>query len=114
MLNSFIVKEIQKITACQFTKSFDGDINWSYKTDTIVQYYNHYKKVMSYWNKDYASSIYTIKYENLISDSELKIRELLDFYDVEFEQNCVEFYNNKRPIKTVSINQARQLFTKVQ
>ena len=87
---------------------FDGDINWSYKTDTIVQYYNHYKKVMSYWNKDYASSIYTIKYENLISDSELKIRELLDFCDVEFEQNCVEFYNNKRPIKTVSINQARQ------
>ena len=87
---------------------FDGDINWSYNTDTIVQYYKNYKKVMSYWSKDYASSIYTVKYENLISNSEKKIRELLDFCDVDFEQNCIEFYSNKRPIKTVSINQARQ------
>ena len=37
-----------------------------------------------------------------------KIKELLKFCDIEFEQNCIEFYNNKRPIKTVSINQARQ------
>ena len=87
---------------------FDGDINWSYNTDTIVQYYKHYKKVMSYWIKDYASSIYTVKYENLISNSEAKIRELLNFCDINFEQSCIEFYNNKRPIKTVSINQARQ------
>ena len=87
---------------------FDGDINWSYNTDTIVQYFKHYKKIMSYWSKDYASSIYTVNYENLISNSETKIRELLDFCDVDFEQNCIEFYNNKRPIKTVSINQARQ------
>jgi lipopolysaccharide biosynthesis regulator YciM len=87
---------------------FDGDINWSYNTDTIIQYYKHYKKVMSYWIKDYASSIYTIQYENLISSAEAKIREILNFCDIEFEQNCIEFYNNKRPIKTVSINQARQ------
>ena len=87
---------------------FDGDINWSYHTDTIVQYYKHYKKIMSYWNKDYASSIYTIQYENLVNSSEANIREILDFCDIEFEQSCIEFYNNKRPIKTVSINQARQ------
>ena len=42
------------------------------------------------------------------SNSETKIRELLDFCDVDFEQDCIEFYNNKRPITTVSINQARQ------
>ena len=87
---------------------FDGDINWSYNTDTIIQYFNNYKKIMSHWMKDYASSIYTMKYENLISNSEANIRELLDFCEIKFEQNCVEFYNNKRPIKTVSINQARQ------
>ena len=87
---------------------FDGDINWSYNTKTIIQYYKNYKKIMSYWIKDYASSIYTIKYENLISNSESNIKELLEFCDIKFEQNCIEFYNNKRPIKTVSINQARQ------
>ena len=87
---------------------FDGDINWSYKTDTIIKYYKNYKEIMSYWTKDYSSSIYTIKYEDLIGNSETKIKELLKFCDVEFENTCVEFYKNKRPIKTVSINQARQ------
>ena len=87
---------------------FDGDINWSYNTDTIIKYYKNYKKVMAYWSENYASSIYTVKYEDLIANSETKIRELLDFCNVEFEQSCIEFYTNKRPIKTVSINQARK------
>ena len=87
---------------------FDGDINWSYNTDTIVKYFKNYKKIMANWNENYASSIYTIKYENIITNPETKIRELLDFCEIEFEQSCIEFYNNKRPIKTVSINQARQ------
>ena len=87
---------------------FDGDINWSYKTDTIIKYYKNYKKVISYWSQNYSSSIYTIKYEDLIDNSELKIKELLEFCGVEFEKSCIEFYKNKRPIKTVSINQARK------
>ena len=28
--------------------------------------------------------------------------------NVEFEENCLKFYKNKRPIKTVSSSQARQ------
>ena len=87
---------------------FDGDINWSYNIDTILSYFKNYKKIMAYWSNNYASSIYNIQYEDLINSSETKIKELLDFCNVKFEKNCIEFYNSKRPIKTVSLNQARQ------
>ena len=45
-----------------------------------------------------------MKYEN----PETEIKRLLKFCDVEFEENCLKFYKNKRPIKTVSSSQARK------
>ena len=49
-----------------------------------------------------------INYENLISDSEKQIRDLLNFCNLDWQNDCLTFYNNKRPIKTASDIQARK------
>ena len=33
---------------------------------------------------------------------------LLNFYNLEFEQECLQHHKSKNPIKTVSINQSRK------
>ena len=38
---------------------------------------------------------------------ETEIKNLLNFCNLKFEQNCLRHYKNKNPIKTVSINQSR-------
>jgi len=37
-----------------------------------------------------------------------KIREIISYCDLEWQQNCLEFYKNKKSIKTVSFMQARK------
>ena len=65
---------------------------------------------MSFWNKNIPNFIYDINYENLIANSEIEIKNLLNYCDLGWEKECLEFYKNKRPIKTVSASQARKSF----
>ena len=73
----------------------------------IVEYYNLYNDLMKYWNNLLPDFIYNIKYENLISNTETEIQNLLSNCDLDWSNDCLNFHNNKRPIKTASDVQAR-------
>ena len=38
----------------------------------------------------------------------MKRKKILDYLDLSFEESCLEFYKNKRPIQTASLIQARK------
>ena len=65
---------------------------------------------MNFWNKSIPQFIHNIKYEDLISDSENEIKNLLSFCNLDWEKSCLEFYKNKRAVKTVSSAQVRKSF----
>ena len=49
-----------------------------------------------------------LKYEEIIKNPELQIRNLLKSCNLSWNDNCLKFYNNKRAIKTASDIQARK------
>ena len=81
---------------------FASDLN------EIVKYYNSYLKLMRCWNDLLPKFIYNIKYENLITNTEFEVRNLLRACSLEWSDECLNFYNNNRPIKTASDTQARK------
>ena len=62
---------------------------------------------MYYWNKLLPDFIYNIKYEDLVTKTEKEIKRLLDFCNLEWEDRCLKFYENKRSISTASDTQVR-------
>ena len=93
-----------------FKNSFGSNhMGWSYSQKDIATYYNLYLKMMSFWKTKFKNSIYELKYENLVNNSDDEIQKLIKFCDLEWDANCLNFYENKKtPIKTVSIAQARK------
>ena len=85
-----------------------GKIKFAYEMGEIVDYYNLYNDLMKYWNNLLPNFIFNIKYENLISDTKDEIKNLLSFCDLNWSNDCLNFYNNKRQIKTASDVQARR------
>ena len=63
---------------------------------------------MKFWSQNFKNPFINIKYEDLISNPEIKIKELISFCDLDWEENCLEYYKNDSPIKTVSFNQANK------
>ena len=64
--------------------------------------------MMNFWKSKFDQKIYEINYEDLVKNQEIEIRNLLNFCNLQFEQNCLEHHKSKNPIKTVSINQSRK------
>jgi len=63
---------------------------------------------MKFWNEIFEGKILNVKYEDLINNSENKIREIIKFCKLDWEEQCLKHQNNKNPIKTLSVNQANK------
>ena len=64
--------------------------------------------MMEFWNEIFEGEIYNNKYEDLINNKEEKIREIIKFCGLEWDENCLDHQKNTNPIKTLSINQANK------
>ena len=86
-----------------------AEMEWSHSQKDIGEYYNLYLKIMNYWEKKLPEFIYEAKYESMIANSEDEIRKLINFCDLEWDLDCLNFHKKKKTsIQTVSVAQARQ------
>ena len=84
-----------------------GKIEFGYDLDELFGFYNLYSDLMKYWNDLLPNFIFNIKYEKLISNTEPEVRNLLKACELEWDEECLNYYNNKRAIRTASDVQAR-------
>ena len=91
-----------------FKNTFDGGVNFGYNLKFLAKYHNIYSDLMNFYNKNFPNDIYNISYENLVSNQNEEIKKLIDFCELDWDTKCLEFYKNKKSIKTVSFAQARK------
>ncbi|NVJ96960.1 MAG: sulfotransferase [Alphaproteobacteria bacterium] len=91
-----------------YKQHFASGHGYSYSLQDIGHYYNGYLDLMDYWDKQLPGKILTVQYEENISDTETVVRRMLDHIGVDYEPACLEFYKNKRAVKTASSEQVRQ------
>ena len=91
-----------------FKQYFAKGQHFTYDLDDIARYYKDYIRLMDYWKKLFPNEIFTINYEQIIKNPNERISDLLEFCNVEFEDNCLNFHKSKRPVKTASSEQVRQ------
>ena len=85
-----------------------SEMRWAYDQEDIGNYFNLYKKLIEFWKSKFPDFIYEANYEKIINNPEKEIKNLINFCDLKWEDNCLNFHkNSKTPIKTVSVVQAR-------
>ena len=91
-----------------FSIKFTGSYPYAYNLKEIGEFYTLYQDLMDHWNSIYPGEIYNINYEDVISNIEEETKNILNYCDLTYEENCLEFYNNKRPVMTASTHQVRK------
>ena len=81
---------------------------FSYNTNDLIKYYGLYSKLMDFWHKRFPGKIYDICYEDLTTNQEHETKKLLKYCDLDWDENCINFHQNKRAVKTASTLQVRQ------
>ncbi len=91
-----------------YKQLFSEGQEFTYGLEDLASYYNNYIELMDHWNKVLPGKILSLQYEDLVGDLENSVRKILDYCELPFEQDCVEFYKSKRAVKTPSAEQVRQ------
>ena len=84
------------------------DLNYAYDPKEISEYYSLYYDLISYWKKILPNFIYELDYEKLTQHPTAQIKNLINYCNLEWNNSCLEFYKNKRPVKTASFAQVRK------
>jgi tetratricopeptide (TPR) repeat protein len=81
---------------------------FTYDTLDLSDFYRCYIEIMTHWHEVLPGQVLDVHYEDTVTDLETQVRRILDFCGLEFEENCLRFYESTRPVKTASSEQVRQ------
>jgi tetratricopeptide (TPR) repeat protein len=90
---------------CSFIEEANG---YSNNFDDLVHFYNLYRDLMDFWHEQYPNQIYDLCYEDLTNNQEEETKKLLDYCELDWDENCLTFHKNKRAVKTASLLQVRE------
>lgn len=81
---------------------------FSYKLEELGRYYVAYQQLMNHWHKVLSGVIHTVGYENLVGDFATESRRIVEFCELDWQPQCLRFYENAEPSTTASTTQVRQ------
>tara|TARA_B100001179_G_scaffold67699_1_gene47337 strand:+ start:77 stop:511 length:435 start_codon:yes stop_codon:yes gene_type:complete len=87
---------------------FSRGQNFTYDMLDLAHYYQQYDAMMKHWQEVLPGKVLDVHYEETVDDLESQVRRILNFCGLPFEQNCVDFHQTERAVKTASSEQVRQ------
>jgi len=63
---------------------------------------------MAHWNQVLPGEILTVHHEDVVDDLETQVRRILQFCELPFEEQCLNFHETQRNVRTPSSEQVRQ------
>jgi predicted regulator of Ras-like GTPase activity (Roadblock/LC7/MglB family) len=81
---------------------------FSYGLTDVGRYYHDYVALMAHFDEVLPGRVHRVIYEQLVDDTEAEVRRLLDYCELSFEEGCLRFFENARPVRTASSEQVRR------
>jgi len=81
---------------------------FSYNQTELGRFYFDYVRLMAHFDTVLPGRVHRVFYEDTVNDAETVIRGMLDYCGLPFEEECLNFFENQRPVRTASSEQVRQ------
>ncbi len=82
--------------------------HFTYSLEEIGRYYRDYVELMAHWDRVLPGRVHRAIYEKIVEDFEAEVRRLLDSCGLPFDERCLRFFENDRPVRTASSEQVRR------
>lgn len=84
-------------------------VRWAFSLENIAKRYCTYRKFMDYWKGILPpETIVEVRYEDLVENTEVEIRRVIDACGLPWDPTCLEFNRIGGVVKTASLWQVRQ------
>ena len=82
--------------------------SFSYSLRDMGSFYRDYVKLMAHFDEVLPGRIHRVFYEQTVADTETVVRKMLEYCGLEYEADCLRFFESRRPVRTASSEQVRQ------
>ncbi len=109
--NAKIIDARRHPVACCFSifkQHFARGQNFAYSFHDLARYYRDYVELTAHFDAVLPGRIHRVHYETMVADTESEVRRLLDYCGLPFDEACLRFFENDRPVRTASSEQVRQ------
>jgi hypothetical protein len=91
-----------------FMQDFQQAHGYASDLKALGLYYAEYARLMDHWRQVLPLPLVDVEYERLIDDTPAKIREIIDFAGLKWDDACLNFQRTRRAVATSSHWQVRQ------
>ncbi|MFP3249364.1 MAG: sulfotransferase [Paraburkholderia sp.] len=92
-----------------YTKLFGGEQSFAYDQAELGAFYRRYERLMAHWREILPSERFIeVDYESVVDNLEDEARRLTGFLGLPWDDACLNFHDNRRVVRTASVNQVRQ------
>jgi tetratricopeptide (TPR) repeat protein len=91
-----------------FKQHFANGQAFSYSLDDMAHYYRNYVELLEHLGTVLPGRVHRVIHEELVEQPEDEIRRLLAYLGLPFEEQCLRFHENNRPVWTPSAEQVRR------
>ena len=81
--------------------------NFTYDLGDVGRYYVLFDRLLAHWRRMLPGKVLEVSYEALVTEQEPTTRALLEFCDLPWEAQCLDFHTNAAPVATASSVQVR-------
>jgi tetratricopeptide (TPR) repeat protein len=85
-----------------------GGMGFAYSLTDIGAQLRDYQALMRHWDAVLAKPILTIRYEDVVADTESAARKILAYLQLDWTDQVLNYQNLERAVKTASVWQVRQ------
>ncbi len=81
---------------------------FTYDFFELGQYYLQYDRIMAHWREVLPGKVLEVRYEDVVADLDGQVRRLLAHCGLDFEADCLRFWETERAVNTASSEQVRK------
>jgi hypothetical protein len=82
--------------------------NQSYDLTELGEYYLEYVRIMEHWDRVLPGAVLRVRYEDVVNNLQQQVSRILDHCGLAFEDECLAFHKNRRPVNTACAEQVRR------
>ena len=82
-------------------------LGFSYDLKDLGKFYNFYENLINFWKNRYPNEIYSLNYQKLVEGKNDEIKKLIEYCELDWEDNCLFPEKNKKNVSTASLSQVR-------
>jgi tetratricopeptide (TPR) repeat protein len=91
-----------------FFHDFSGYHPYTYDMRSLGSHYRQYQRLMGHWKNTCRLPMLDVVYEDLVSDPERRIREIISYCQLKWDERCLRFHESDRVAATASYDQVRK------